>query len=44
MVSMPNIVTHLNRTPEFEWCMVKHGSKNGHHKDNCLIKMIGLCA
>lgn len=31
-VSMPNLVPHLKHTPRFEWCKVRHGSKNGHHK------------
>ena len=32
-VSRPNLLTYLNRTPIFEWCMVRCGCKNGHQKD-----------
>ena len=27
-VSGPNLVTYLNRTPTFEWCVVRYGSNN----------------
>ena len=33
---MPILVTDLNWTPIFEWCVVKCGSKNGFQKDMCL--------
>ena len=32
---MPNSVTHLNRTIEFEWYVVRCGFKNGCQKDMC---------
>ena len=25
-------ITHLNRTTTLEWCVVRHGYKNGRHK------------
>ena len=37
----PNLITHLNRTPIFEWHVVRCGSKNGHPKDMC-FREIGL--
>ena len=44
-VNMPNFnsVSYLNCTPIFEWCVVRVGSKNEHHKDMS-IKQIGLHA
>lgn len=35
------LVTFLTRTPLFQWCGVRCGSKNKHHQDTCL-KEIGL--
>ena len=35
-VDVPNLVTYLNWTPTFEWCMVWCGSKNGYQEDMCL--------
>ena len=32
-VDWPNLGTHRQQTPVFEWCMVKRGPKNGHQKD-----------
>ena len=32
MVSVPKLVTYLNRKPIFEWC----GSKNEYPKDMCI--------
>ena len=29
---MPNSVTYLNKTPIFDWCVIRCGSKNGHQK------------
>ena len=42
-VSGPNSVIHLQRTPIFEWCMIRCGFKNGYQNDTCL-KEIGLVA
>lgn len=28
-----NLVTSLKETPKFGWCLVRRGSKNGHHKN-----------
>ena len=42
-IDMLDSVTYLNRTPIFEWYMVRFGSKDGHQKDICL-KEIGLRA
>ena len=42
-VDEPNLITYLNWTPIFEWCVVRCGSKNGYQKDMCL-KEIGLHA
>ena len=39
--NVPNLVTCLNKTPLFEWYMVRCGSKNGYQKDTCL-KETGL--
>jgi hypothetical protein len=30
---VPNLVTYLNQTPIFEWCVARVGSKNGCPKD-----------
>jgi hypothetical protein len=30
---VPKLVTYLNQTPIFEWCVVRFGSKNGYPKD-----------
>ena len=35
-LSGPTPVTYLERTPIFEWCMVRCGSNNRHQKDMCL--------
>ena len=35
---LPSSITHLNRTPIFEWYVVLCGSKKGYHKDTCLLK------
>ena len=35
------LVTYLNHTPMFDWCVVGWGSKYKRHKDTCL-KEIGL--
>ena len=32
-VDEPNLVTYLNWTPIFEWCVVRCGSMNGYQKD-----------
>jgi hypothetical protein len=29
----PNLVVFLDRTPVFEWCVVRCGSKNGYHNN-----------
>ena len=42
-VGRPNLIAYLNRTPTFEWCVVRCGSENEHQKDTCL-KKIGLHA
>ena len=34
--SGPYLVTHLNHTPIFEWCVVRCESKIGYQKDICL--------
>ena len=34
-------VTFAHQTPTFDWCVVRWGSKNRHHKDACL-KEIGI--
>ena len=33
--SRPNSVTHPNKTPIFEWCVVRCASKTIHQKDIC---------
>ena len=43
-VNMPNLVTYLNQTPLFEWCVVRCGSKNNHQKTIMSLKGISLCA
>lgn len=35
-VSGPNSVNDLKRTPKFEWCLFRCGSKDGYRKDMCL--------
>ena len=42
-VDAPNLVTYLNQTPIFEWCVARFGSKNGYPKDMSLEE-IGLRA
>ena len=42
-VNVPNLVTYLDKTPIFDWCVIRCGSKNGHQKKKCL-KEIGLHA
>lgn len=27
----PDLVTYLNQTPVFDWCVVRYGSKNRRH-------------
>ena len=39
-VDMPNLVPSLNRTPIFEWCVVKCGYKNEYQKDSCLKEIV----
>ena len=34
-VCVRSSLTLLNRTPTFDWCAVRWGSKNKHHKDTC---------
>ena len=40
---MPNQANDVNKTPVFEWYVVRCGSMNGYQKDTCL-KEIELCA
>lgn len=42
-VHVANLIPYLDRTPAFEWYVVRHVSKNGCHKDMCL-REIALCA
>ena len=35
-IDLPNLVTYLNQTPIFEWCVARIGSKNGYPKDMSL--------
>ena len=37
-VDVLNSVTYLNRTPIFEWYVIRCGSENKHQKDMCLKK------
>ena len=43
MVSRPNLVTCLEWTPIFEWCVIRCESQNKHQKD-MFYKIIRLCA
>jgi hypothetical protein len=43
-VNDPTLVTYLNRTPIFEWCAVRCGSKNGHQKDIMFLNETGVHA
>ena len=46
MVSGPNLVTSLEWTPIFEWCVVRCGSKNTHemtYVSNTLKSMLEIC-
>ena len=36
MVDMPNLVINLIRTPIFEWCVVRCGSKDGDTRNPCV--------
>ena len=40
---MHNLITSVNWTPIFEWCMVWWGSKKEYQEEMCLTD-IGLCA
>jgi hypothetical protein len=42
-IDVPNLVTYLNQTPMFEWCVVRCISINGYQNDTC-VKDSGLCA
>ena len=33
---MPNLVTHRNWTPTFEWCVVQCDSKTKYQNDMCI--------
>ena len=35
------VITCVDRTPICEWCIIRCGSKNGHHKD-MFSKEVGL--
>ena len=39
---MPNSVTFLKWLPILDWCVVRRGSENKHHKDIMCLKEIGL--
>ena len=41
-VSRTNSVSHFQQTPIFEWCVVRCGSKNAHHKKH-VFEEFGLC-
>jgi hypothetical protein len=38
LANAPNSVTHLNRTPIFEWYVVWCASKNGYQKDRHVLE------
>ena len=42
-VTRPNLVTYLNRTPIFKWCVVRCRTKDRQQKEMC-SKEIRLCA
>ena len=43
-VIVPNSITYCNRTPIFEWCVIRIGFKNEHQKDMYLYENWIVCS